>query len=258
MLETHQRLPSIEEIHSSNDILYKLSTVKVVRVGDKVIKYGDQVQVAEADSMKFVANRTSIPIPKVFRTFNHEGKVYICMERVGGRCLDDCLSELKDDEIMSIAEELGGFVTQLRAIEGGDYVGSLHGGPCGDHLWNYNEDLPRGPFKDESQLNDTLTALYLDRYPGNFSTFLRSLYRDNHRIIFTHGDLTLRNIMVSEGRIVGIIDWEFAGWYPEYWEYVKSLYGDSWQTKCPLFIDKLFPSYRYELMLHNILYAALT
>ena len=53
------------------------------------------------------------------------------MERVGGRCLDDCLSELKDDEIMSIAEELGGFVTQLRAIEGGDYIGSLHGEPCG-------------------------------------------------------------------------------------------------------------------------------
>jgi hypothetical protein len=25
-------------------------------------------------------------------------------------------------------------------------------------------------------------------------------------------------------RIVGIVDWEEAGWYPEYWEYCKLLY----------------------------------
>jgi serine/threonine protein kinase len=258
MSKTHPSLPSIEEIHASNDILYELGTVKVVRIGDKVVKYGDRVQLGESDTMKFVANKTSIPIPEVFGAFEHEGKVYICMSRVDGRCLDDCLSELKTDEIMSIASELSGFVTQLRTIEGANYIGSLHGGPCRDHLWNYNEDLPRGPFESESQLNDTLTALYHDRYQGNFNTFLRSLYRDNHCIVFTHGDLTPRNIMVSEGRIVAIIDWEFAGWYPEYWEYVKSLYGDSWRTNWPLFIDKLFPSYHYELMVHNILYAALT
>ena len=64
MLETHQRLPSIEEIHSFNDILYELGAVKVVGVRDMVVKYGDRVQVAEADSMNFVTNRTSIPIPK--------------------------------------------------------------------------------------------------------------------------------------------------------------------------------------------------
>lgn len=27
----------------------------------------------------------------------------------------------------------------------------------------------------------------------------------------------------EEGRITGIVDWEEAGWYPEYWEYVKFL-----------------------------------
>jgi len=25
--------------------------------------------------------------------------------------------------------------------------------------------------------------------------------------------------MVKGGKVVGIIDWECAGWYPEYWEY---------------------------------------
>ncbi|KAK0734943.1 hypothetical protein B0T26DRAFT_746786 [Lasiosphaeria miniovina] len=27
--------------------------------------------------------------------------------------------------------------------------------------------------------------------------------------------------VASDGKITGIIDWQFAGWYPQYWEYVK-------------------------------------
>lgn len=33
----------------------------------------------------------------------------------------------------------------------------------------------------------------------------------------------MHNILVEGGRITGIIDWEYAGWYPEYWEYVKMI-----------------------------------
>lgn len=47
--------------------------------------------------------------------------------------------------------------------------------------------------------------------------------------MLTHGDLTLGNLIISDGpgprRIAAIIDWEQAGWYPEYWEYFKLLYG---------------------------------
>ena len=43
----------------------------------------------------------------------------------------------------------------------------------------------------------------------------------NHRVRFTHGDLTPRNIIIKDGKIQAIVDWEFAGWYPEHFEYVK-------------------------------------
>ena len=57
----------------------------------------------------------------------------------------------------------------------------------------------------------------------------------------THGDLHPRNIMVvvdgaacyhdhsthvdsdQEIKITSILDWEMSGWYPDYWEFVKSL-----------------------------------
>jgi aminoglycoside phosphotransferase (APT) family kinase protein len=32
--------------------------------------------------------------------------------------------------------------------------------------------------------------------------------------VFTRGDLNLSNIIVSEGKITGIVDWEWGGFYP--------------------------------------------
>lgn len=49
---------------------------------------------------------------------------------------------------------------------------------------------------------------------------LDSMLLKSQSSVFTHADIVPRNIMVDEeGRINGIIDWENAGWYPDYWEY---------------------------------------
>ncbi|KAK6856449.1 hypothetical protein PG995_006636 [Apiospora arundinis] len=41
-------------------------------------------------------------------------------------------------------------------------------------------------------------------------------------LVFTHGDLNPSNIFVRGDEVVGIIDWETAGWYPDYWEYTSA------------------------------------
>lgn len=44
-----------------------------------------------------------------------------------------------------------------------------------------------------------------------------------HDIVFTNGDIAPYNILVVEdGRISGLIDWEAAGYYLEYWEYTTA------------------------------------
>ncbi|KMU85035.1 hypothetical protein CIHG_02818 [Coccidioides immitis H538.4] len=52
-----------------------------------------------------------------------------------------------------------------------------------------------------------------------------------HRIVFTHGDFKAHNILVDDdGHLSGFLDWESAGWYPEYWEFTTAMrFGkDSW------------------------------
>lgn len=52
--------------------------------------------------------------------------------------------------------------------------------------------------------------------------------------VFTHGDLNPFNVFVRDGLVVGILDWEFAGWYPAYWEYTAVWHGNrtrqAWQV----------------------------
>lgn len=46
-----------------------------------------------------------------------------------------------------------------------------------------------------------------------------------YRSVFTHADLHPSNIVIDRGRLSGLVDWECAGFYPEYWEYTKLMYG---------------------------------
>jgi len=39
--------------------------------------------------------------------------------------------------------------------------------------------------------------------------------------ITQHSDIVLRNILIKDGKIAAIVDWESVGWYPEYWEYTQ-------------------------------------
>ena len=45
-----------------------------------------------------------------------------------------------------------------------------------------------------------------------------------HDIVFTHGDLLFHNLLVlPDGRISAVLDWESSGWYPSYWEFTTML-----------------------------------
>ncbi|KAL5342733.1 hypothetical protein BJX70DRAFT_409707 [Aspergillus crustosus] len=57
------------------------------------------------------------------------------------------------------------------------------------------------------------------------------LRQRSHRIVFSHGDFRAHNIMVDDDEhLSGFLDWETAGWYPEYWEYTTTMRwgGGSW------------------------------
>ncbi|KPM39382.1 hypothetical protein AK830_g7217 [Neonectria ditissima] len=55
----------------------------------------------------------------------------------------------------------------------------------------------------------------------------RSKLSDDYCITFAHADISWENILVdpTTGSVTGIVDWEMAGFWPEWWEYRKALFG---------------------------------
>ena len=65
------------------------------------------------------------------------------------------------------------------------------------------------------------TDFTLDRDLSELFEFYR---RSGNELVLTHGDLSSLNILVRGDAVVGVLDWETAGWLPAYWEYTCAKY----------------------------------
>ncbi|KAF9219426.1 hypothetical protein BS17DRAFT_789246 [Gyrodon lividus] len=55
--------------------------------------------------------------------------------------------------------------------------------------------------------------------------------------ILSHGDLLPRNIILDGSTIIATVDWESAGFYPEYWEYCR-MNSPDWTTPQWQWVDQ--------------------
>lgn len=266
-------LPTPEEVAASEDVLFEcvMKSSRIVGIGnDVVVKYGPRVQSIEADSLAFVAAHTTLPIPKLLGTYKHNDITYIVMNRLPGKPLMSLLPTMSLAEINVITSDLKPMMDELRSLkidnfEKGSYIGSVGRQPCRDFLFMLGDES-KGPFETEEDMYENIIQRWINRLysPINaiFDTnpelnssveFTRRLYRDTagNDIVFTHGDLDPRNILVENGHVSGIVDWEQAGWYPEYWEYIKTMWGciDTWEGVWPLEVVKFLRPYDYVRLL---------
>jgi len=82
----------------------------------RVVKYGLDVQLAEATALRFVRKHTTIPVPKVHCSFEHKNVKYIVMDRIDGEEIGKVWSERSEAERVSLLLQLRGCFEQLRNI----------------------------------------------------------------------------------------------------------------------------------------------
>lgn len=180
----------------------------------------------EADILRFVRSHTTIPVPRVILSAQDSMYVYTLMTEVKGRHLEGAWPRLDDKKRVKLIAELRSYVVQLRSLQPTHPNPSSVCGLNGTSIRDYRISTPAvGPFENEAGFNDCLIAAadpFMD--PDDLSDIRQTMLED-HRIMFTHGDLAPRNILVDDdGSVAAIVDWENAGWFPEYWELVKALY----------------------------------
>jgi aminoglycoside phosphotransferase (APT) family kinase protein len=72
-------------------------------------------------------------------------------------------------------------------------------------------------------------------------------FDDSRPLVFTHGDLSMRNIIYGRDGRIWLVDWGQSGFYPRWFEYVSMVYAaendkapDSWNRLIPFIVDPLF------------------
>ncbi|KAF8852765.1 hypothetical protein BDZ45DRAFT_707269 [Acephala macrosclerotiorum] len=208
--------------------MLKGSGAKVRYIGhNQLIKM--QCHPTEFEAMEFVRQNTTIPIPKVFGAYNRiDGSQDLVMELVPGHTLNVTWQTLTPEQKTSLVTELAGYLERLRGLqppkEG--FVGSSMLGSGYDHRLGCRRF---GPFESIA----------------DFHKFVR---RGDSMDLWAFDKDVTNNIMVVNEKITGIIDWEFAGWFPEYWEYTKMYFG--WRPYRADFyyeMDKVLTTYPQEL-----------
>lgn len=144
-----------------------------------------------------------IPTPKLIYAWTDRDRSFLVMKRIEGSTLRDAWASLSLSERGAIVTTVGHYCNIL-SQHTSRTLGSISGKPL---LEPYL--APSG-----SDLLGQYTREQCTRY---FSTSSGDCPKLKRVFNFYHPDLGPGNIIVSEGRIAGIIDWEAAGYYPRFW-----------------------------------------
>ncbi|EIT80625.1 unnamed protein product [Aspergillus oryzae] len=134
------------------------------------------------------------------------------MKRIPGEPLSKAWSKLSTHEKEGIAKQTAEYLLQLRNLQS-DKTQSLTGGPVYlDFLFrNKNSHLSHGPITTQDELWAHMERGLNEAISEAVRIRLRQRMPPAAPYTFTHGDLTNVNIMVENGCLTGIIDWETSG-----------------------------------------------
>lgn len=214
----------------------------------------------EFGALALIRNSSTLKVPQPLDLVCDRRRSYMITGRMPGVTAQSMYPRLSDEQLMLLAQDLSAYLTELRRIRkppglADAAVSNTIGGGCVHARIDESHGTTfesHGPFPDEATFHDYL----LTRRPPAPD----EVQRTGHAIRLSHGDLALRNILIDgRGRLIGLVDWENAGWYPEYWEltaFYATIPQRRWETVC----SHIFPDARdfeYELAVERRLWAYL-
>lgn len=207
---------------------------------------------AEAHALAMVEKFTHIPAPRAIDVVEVPDASYLLMTQVPGRPIGQMLDTMTDEQVDDMVTDLKRYLAELRAIPNQAskfQICNIKGGGILD--WRISGSQSEGlRFQTETEFHSYLTRNMTDETRKHAA----KSHAVPHAIVFTHGDLNPRNILGENGKVTGIVDWENAGFFPEYWEYTKMHFTVRsvirWLADV---VDQVFEGYRDELLVENML-----
>lgn len=216
-----------------------------------VVKSGAKILKDEGDAM-ILAAELDLPAPRLV-DFNGtrqtvEGFGGFRMTYIEGQTLEEVWQDMLQDQKLDICQQLREIIEKMRTQESKTgVIGSVSGGILREP--RYIDVFSGGPFKCEADFNRDFVLALFPKTPSAIQNGLAKTVLTNHRIVFSHGDLSPRNILVKDDKVT-LIDWEYAGWLPEWWEYYKFFDQPTKHKDWVEYHEHIFPqTYEHELIM---------
>ncbi|KAL3473935.1 kinase-like protein [Aspergillus californicus] len=236
------RLPTVAEIDAATGLIsLPEKYTKVFRVNDSfAVKVGYHVPLS----------------PKVLAAFTDPGtnKTYIIMELLPGDTLEALLPSLNPDEKATISKLIKTAITGLRSIPPPDYFGMLNRQPFLDGVIYVPGLSPKicGPFSNEEDLNAGLLEKLQKTESEHYIRFLQNMVNQTlkgHRPVFTHDRNGCPDFKIT------LLDWESAGWYPEFWDFCNSTVACRFKPDWLELVPNILDQYPVEYLTTQVIYA---
>ncbi|KAG5955936.1 hypothetical protein E4U57_002992 [Claviceps arundinis] len=215
----------------NSEVLYEspwAASVMVFRINENiVVKAGhESFSITEHQTLTYLQEHMpEFPAPRPHGLLRLGIHCFLFTSYIPGMNLEDAWPELNCSQKQDISRQIDLLFSKLRSFSVPEHasLGDVAGGGCRD--LRRAQRVSAKPIKSVAEFedfifegSDTATPVYVE--------FLRGLMPLTNKIVFTHGDIRPANIMVrrEDGKwtVTAIIDWEDSGFYPEYWDAIKT------------------------------------
>jgi hypothetical protein len=214
------------------ELLSRQAGALVTRKGDIVTKEGFRVTHNEDAALRLVKQHTGVPVPTVFESSFVGEMGIIRMSWIGAKALSNIWQYIDDDKIKErVCHHTWELIYELRHLPKPDRYSSyfqccVDGSASHDVLIKPLPEHEQTPLTSDEALRQRIYQRYLHFNGRRYEKELPEMLPQTYEAVFTHGDIAPRNILVGndlENPVIGVRDWESAGWYPPYWEYANMM-----------------------------------
>lgn len=194
-----------------------------------LMKQSYDTRSSECAAMQYVRQHApSVPVPEVYESDFDDPRVgRIFMEEISGDTLEKVWPSLDTTQKELACRDIWDMIMTMRQLP------RPHDIPAEECLYTTVDGSPLYPQggltgnevaplrKDQHDTDDALRAFILKRYRENWGPEpnMEEDFPRSETAVFTHGDIHPRNIMAgADGRVTSLLDFENAGFLPDYWE----------------------------------------
>lgn len=196
------------------------------------MKQSWDTRTSECAAMQYVHQHApSVPVPYVYESDFDDPRVgRIYMEEIPGDTLEKVWPTLDPVQKEQACRDVWDIIMALRQIPRPDNI------PPEKCLYTTVDGSPLYPQggltgcstnplrEDQHNTDDAFRGFILQRYRENWGPDenVQHDFPRSETAVFTHGDMHPRNIMATaDGRVTSLLDFEYAGFMPDYWEDVS-------------------------------------